>query len=141
MCRVCLTAKRNCFTDTVNKVKECYIVKNPLLTKESHININVSYDGSWNRQGHSSHHGVGTIIELETGLVIDTHVMSSICHVCAKGPATTDDGYHEWHTKHTPVCQRNFTGSANSMEIEAAKIMFGKSEEAHNLRYTRILCD
>ena len=68
------------------------------------------------------------------------HVMSNICHVCAKGAAPTDYGYHEWHIKHTPVCQLNFTGSANAMEIEAARIMFNRFE-VYNLRYTQILCD
>lgn len=49
-------------------------------------NIDVVFDGSWMTRGRSSHIGVGCIIELYTGLVIDHVVYSNFCLGCALGP-------------------------------------------------------
>ena len=43
------------------------------------IDITDSYDGSWQKRGFTSHHGVGVAIEVQTGLVIDDEALS--CHV------------------------------------------------------------
>ncbi|KAH7986870.1 hypothetical protein HPB49_026261 [Dermacentor silvarum] len=42
-------------------------------------NITVSYDGSWMARGHTFHIGVGTVIELFTGLCSDYVVLSNFC--------------------------------------------------------------
>ena len=61
------------------------------------IPIIVSYDGTWYRRGHSSHHGVGVVIELHTGLVIDTYVVINYCAKCSVSmPATSDPTYSDW---------------------------------------------
>ena len=44
----------------------------------------VSLDGSWQRRGHASHHGVVSCILVETGKCIDVEVLSNICKGCAK---------------------------------------------------------
>ena len=44
----------------------------------------VSLDGSWQRLGHASHHGVMSCILVETGKCIDVEVLSNICKGCAK---------------------------------------------------------
>ena len=46
------------------------------------MNISVSYDGSWLTRGHTSQIGLGCVVDLLTGLVIDAHVMSTYCQVC-----------------------------------------------------------
>ncbi|GFY76923.1 uncharacterized protein TNIN_318041 [Trichonephila inaurata madagascariensis] len=43
------------------------------------VDIGVSYDGSWLTRGHTSNIGVGCIIDLLTGFVIDYEVMSKLC--------------------------------------------------------------
>lgn len=48
------------------------------------INIGVSYDGSWQKRGFTSKYGVGCVIEVVTGLVIDYEVISKYCRVCQK---------------------------------------------------------
>ncbi|KAH7964742.1 hypothetical protein HPB49_001089 [Dermacentor silvarum] len=48
-------------------------------------NIVVSFDGSWMTRGHSSHIGVGAVIELFTGLVLDYVVLSNFCAGCERG--------------------------------------------------------
>ena len=47
------------------------------------IDITVSYDGTWQKRGFTSHHGVGVAIEAQTGLVIAYEVLSNYCHACA----------------------------------------------------------
>ena len=115
--------------------------KDSSLMDNSTIDIGVSYDGSWHRRAHTSHHGVGTIIELETGLVIDTYVMSNYCFVYAKALATSDADYDAGYNNPRTVCQKTFSGSSHAMEVEAAKVMFQRSIELYKFRYTRILCD
>lgn len=89
--------------------------------------------------GHASHIGVGTVIEFYTGLVVDCVVLSNYCHGCALGPKEGDDGYNDWKKAH--VCQKNTEANSGQMEVEAALILFRRSLEKNDLRYTNIVCD
>ncbi|XP_075550753.1 uncharacterized protein LOC142584524 [Dermacentor variabilis] len=95
------------------------------LYAELHVsnpgNIAVSYDGSWMTRGHSSHVGVGTVIELFSGLVLDYVVLSNYCAGCESGPKEGDPSYETWAASH--VCQKNTTKKAGEMEVEAALIL------------------
>ncbi|XP_077537466.1 uncharacterized protein LOC144149688 [Haemaphysalis longicornis] len=102
-------------------------------------NIAVSYDGSWMSRGHSSHIGVGVVIELFTGLVIDYVVLSNFCAGCERGPKEGDPAYEAWRATHT--CQKNTEKKSGEMEVEAALILFERSLQKYGLRYTTILCD
>ncbi|KAK3759180.1 hypothetical protein RRG08_028140 [Elysia crispata] len=88
----------------------------------------VSYDGTWQKRGHTSKHGLGVVIEVTTGLAVDYHVMSSFCQPCStKGVTMKKKGeaaYNEWWEQHKVSCTINHTGSAGMMEVEAAKLMF-----------------
>ena len=46
------------------------------------LDISVSFDGTWLTRGHSSHIGVGCVVDLLTGLCLDAHVMCTYYHVC-----------------------------------------------------------
>ncbi|KAM7282574.1 hypothetical protein ISCGN_002720 [Ixodes scapularis] len=102
-------------------------------------NIDVIFDGSWMTRGRSSHIGVGCIVELYSGLVIDHVVYSNFCLGCALGPEPEDDGYSDWYATHD--CQRNIDCNAGRMEVEAALTMFQRSLTKHGLRYTTVLSD
>lgn len=102
-------------------------------------NIDVVFDGSWMTRGRSSHIGVGCIIELYTGLVIDHVVYSNFCLGCALGPQPQDEGYTDWLATHE--CQRNIECNSGRMEVEAALTMFQRSWAKHGLRYTTVLSD
>eukprot|EP00795_Rhopilema_esculentum_P011284 gene11284-21476_t len=52
----------------------------------------VSLDGSWQRRGHSSHHGIVSCISVETGKCIDIEVLSNFCEGCAYW----EDGPDSW---------------------------------------------
>lgn len=107
------------------------------------IDIAVSFDGTWHKRGHTSNYGVGCVIELHTGLVIDYCVLSKYCHACAL--AMSDLGkdspeFDIWFSGHKSECNINYTGSSPAMETEAAERLW-KSSLDYNFRYTTILSD
>lgn len=46
-----------------------------------------------------------------------------------------------WFEDHKPKCSKNFSGSSGAMEVEAAKVMWGRSDILHQLRYTTLVSD
>ena len=78
------------------------------------LNIGASYDGSWQNRGYSSHNGMGSVIDLLTGLPIDYEVLSNFCQKCKIFSEKPDD--LEWKEKHKNNCPKNFDGSAGAME-------------------------
>ncbi|KAH7975090.1 hypothetical protein HPB49_023506 [Dermacentor silvarum] len=67
--------------------------------------ITVNFDETWHKRGHTSHIGVGAIIEYHTGLILDAIVLSNQCLGCQVGPKPGDPGYASWQEHH--VCQKN----------------------------------
>ncbi|KAG0419846.1 hypothetical protein HPB47_003840 [Ixodes persulcatus] len=66
---------------------------------EGHVNnadelldVCVSYDGTWQKRGHTSNFGVGAVIEVNTGLVLDFSVHTKYCHGCNLGPKEDAEG-------------------------------------------------
>lgn len=108
---------------------------------EELLDVCVSYDGTWHKRSHTSHFGVGVAIELNSGLVLDFSVQSNYFQVCTQGKKPGSAGYEEWLEGHCLDCQKNFQGSSNAMEVEAAAVIFGRSVERHGLQYTTVLCD
>ncbi|KAH9380065.1 hypothetical protein HPB48_001717 [Haemaphysalis longicornis] len=103
-------------------------------------NNSVMYDGLWMTRGHSSHIGVGVVIQLFTGLVLDFVVFSNFCAGCERGPKVGDPAYQAWKDNH--VCQKkNTEKKADEVEVEAGLILFERPLQRHNLRYTTILSD
>lgn len=104
------------------------------------INTAVSVDGTWQRRGHASHHGVVTANSVKSGKCIDVEVLSNICKGCQywEGKEGTD-GYERWRLKH--LCKVNHKGSAGAMEAIGATRMFLRSEDNRQLRYTQYLGD
>ncbi|XP_077503578.1 uncharacterized protein LOC144114016 [Amblyomma americanum] len=102
-------------------------------------NIAMCYDGTWMTRGHSSHIGVGAVVELFTGYVLDYVLLSNFCLGCETGPKLNTGGYELWRSHHE--CQKNTNCKAGQMEVEAGKILFERSLQRHNMRYTTMLCD
>ncbi|KAH9380280.1 hypothetical protein HPB48_022991 [Haemaphysalis longicornis] len=95
------------------------------------------FDGTWMTRGRLSHIGVGCIIEVYTGLVIDHVVLFNFCLGCAIGPKASDEGYEDWLADHES--QRNIDCGAGRMDVEAALIMFKRSLSKNGLRYTTVM--
>ena len=87
----------------------------------------MSFDGTWHKRGHSSHYGVGVVIDTDSGFVLDTHTVSNYCKVCLKAPPKTSKDYAGWMEKNKPKCNKNVDGTSHAMEVEAAKVMFSRS--------------
>jgi len=47
------------------------------------IDIAVSYDGTWHTRGHRSLYGIGVVVQITTGLVVDYEILSKYCHMCS----------------------------------------------------------
>ncbi|KAJ4431893.1 hypothetical protein ANN_20499, partial [Periplaneta americana] len=103
--------------------------------------ISVSFDGTWLTRGHSSLHGVGSVIDLLTGFVSDDTVTSKHCYRCmmAKRRIPITD-FRVWYAVHASECDIDHEGSSGAMEAEAALIIWKRSEQ-YGLRYTTILSD
>ena len=122
-------------------IRQKYAEIGILPDSENILDVAVSYDGTWQKRGHSSHNGAAVIIEILTGLPVDYEVLSNFCHQCLKAPSRDDAMYGEWQAKHVLKCGKNYEGSANSMEQECAKLLWQRSVEKYRLRYTTMLSD
>ncbi|XP_062518896.1 uncharacterized protein LOC134194016 [Corticium candelabrum] len=106
------------------------------------ISIGVSGDGTWRKRGYSSFHGVGTVISIVSGKLVDLSVKSSYCRACAvcKKKEGTEE-YKEWLTKHSPDCHKNYSGSSGGMEVSSMIDIFQRSVATRNAKYTEYLGD
>ena len=103
----------------------------------SKLSIAVSYDGTWMKRGHTSHIGVGLVVDVLTGLVIDFEVISNFCLGCSKVMLSGDE-LEAWKSTHK--CEKNFDGTAAMMEVAAAERIWLRSESL-GFRYTTIISD
>ena len=142
--RVCEGSRKACnevLQKTVEKVKMAYKKIGVVPDEDGNLDISVSFDGTWQRRGHSSHNGVASVIDLLTGLPIDVEVLSNHCSKCKNGPDESDPTYENWKKNHSSVCQKNFDGTSNAMEVECAKRIWSRSVEKYGLCYTTMLSD
>ncbi|GFU60954.1 uncharacterized protein TNCV_3372711 [Trichonephila clavipes] len=85
--------------DVRKNVREAYGSKND----KDIVDIVVSYDGSWLTREHTSYIGVGCVIDLLTGFVIDYEVMSKPCGECEQTKFALEEDSAEfriWHEGH-----------------------------------------
>lgn len=140
---VCREVVSNVLSQTRQSVKEAYFEVDPAIANNPTLDITVSYDGTWQKRGHTSNYGVGCVVDVFTGYVIDFEVMSKFCHKCSiysKKLGAKSKAFKEWHDRHIPDCEYNYTGSSPAMEMEAAKILWERSK-SYGLRYTTVLSD
>jgi len=105
--------------------------------------VAVSVDGTWQkRYGYNSLAGVVFIIAIETGEVLDFEVRSKVCFQCrAREHIKGTQEYDKWWDSHKGACEINHSGSAESMEKDAAVEMFLRSIAKHRLKYTVYIGD
>ena len=142
--KIYMGSKKTCEEMTqksVAAIKQVYSEIGVFPDDNNVLDIAVSFDGSWQKRGHSSHNGVGIAIDLFTGLPIDYEVLSNFCHKCLEAPDKDAPDYVDWLANHNGKCNKNYAGSSNSMEQQCAKAIWGRSVEKHGLRYTTMLSD
>ena len=77
--------------------------------------------------GHKWQYGIGCVIDVMTGLVIDLQAMSLYCQRCAyastRHGGLNTRGFIEWFRTHEPECNKNYEGSSRGMEMKAAELL------------------
>lgn len=126
-------------------VRKTYFEQNSLQEdSDAIIDITVSYDGTWQKRGHTSLYGIGAVIDIATGVVLDYEVLSKYCPECTSAARDLHEKSAEfeiWQRGHKSCCQNNFDGSSCSMEMCAALILWKRSIEKNKMRYTTVLSD
>ncbi|GFS10199.1 hypothetical protein ElyMa_004802300 [Elysia marginata] len=134
-----------------------FLLKLPLFVRREHIHqyhlyvnnndiidISVSFYSSWLKKSHKSLIRIGCVIDVLTGLIIDGHVCSLHCRTCAKSGEfvrrETPQRYRRWREEHiaSSECTINFEGSPSMMEVKAVEVLWNRSVECHEMRYTRM---
>jgi len=93
------------------------VLHNDAMQDDEIIDIAVSYDGTWHTRGHRSLYGIGVVVEITTGLVVDYEILSKYCHMCSIQKAElgeSSDDYKAWYKTHkeSNECQVSY-GSQN----------------------------
>ena len=100
----------------------------------------VSVDGTWQKRGFSSLNGAVTALFPLTGKCLDLFVLSKVCKGCQMwSKKENHPKYSKW--KETHNCHINHTKSSGAMESNGAVMIFQRSIEKHNLRYTGYIGD
>lgn len=138
------TVKENILSQSVAVVRRAYIEAGS--NGDSVLDVSVSYDGTWHKRGHTSAYGIGIVIDLLTGLVIDYEVVSKYCAMCTISATELGDQspeYHVWYEGHksSGECDINYEGSSVAMEMFAAHVLWNRSISHGQMRYTTILSD
>lgn len=123
-------------------VKEAHAELDSSLSDEPIVEITVSFDGSWHKRGFTSPFGIGLVIDILTGLVIDFVVLCKECSVCNQKESQLDKKqFEEWQKTHkeSKQCDKNYFGTSKSMETAVA-VLWLRSEK-NGFRYTGLLSD
>ncbi len=84
-------------------IKDAYHDNGVVPDKDGILDISVSYDGSWQKRGHSSNNGMAAIIDLITGLPIDFEVLSNFCLKCKiASDKPPSEKLEKWQAEHRP---------------------------------------
>ena len=105
------------------------------------VEIAVSYDGTWSKRGYTANFGVGFIISIDTGEVLDYDFESKLCMECttAKQDLGEDTAeFNMWFIGHQEHCTQTHVGSSGSMECSIAKKIWQRSAY---LQYKFMICD
>ena len=126
------------------RLRKLLIEENGESDSTTVLDAAVSFDGTWAKRGFTSFTGVVFVISVDTGEVLDYHVLSKACQKCALKKTQCegdDDQFEEWRTEHlaSGECDINFTGSSPAMEAEGAEILWKRS--IHNIRYKWMVSD
>ena len=133
--------------ESMKKAAQDVLQKRTEAEEEAPSDIAITTDGTWMRRGFSSLYGVQTVISWDTRKVIDVEILSHHCTICTnkealhkKGQLSSED-LASFKLGHAPVCQANTAVLPPSMEGEAAKLIWARSKNLHNLRYTNCIGD
>lgn len=87
--------------------------KEALLENNGSTDISVAYDETSQKRGFRSKNGYCTVTSIDTGKVLDVHVLTKFCSGCVK--ITKCNNYDEKEA-HKEKCLKNYEGSSGGME-------------------------
>ena len=111
------------------RLRQLIMEENGVSDSTDIIDAAVSFDGTWAKRGFTSLTGVVFAISVDTGEVLDYHVMSKSCRKCSlkKSQCEGDvEQFEEWRREHLASgdCDINFEGSSPAMEAEGASVLW-----------------
>ncbi|GFX00819.1 uncharacterized protein TNCV_4577861 [Trichonephila clavipes] len=124
--------------------REAHVKVDASLKNQKIIDVSVSYDGTWQKRGHTSNLGLGIIIDILSGFVLDFEVLSKYCHNCVvagRDMGVDSAEFHIWQKGHADECDKNFDGTSGAMEMHAALIMWRRSISDCQMRFVSMLSD
>ena len=65
------------------KIREKVLEENQEIDKGQPVDFPVSFDGTWAKRSFTSLNGVVFVISVDTGEVLDYHLLSKSCQMCA----------------------------------------------------------
>ena len=106
----------------------------------------MSFDGTWAKRGHTSLFGIVYVISVNTGEVLDYEVLSKFCKVCSNLEVKRKTGPEAFAAEMADdldagLCDINYEGSSNAMEMEGEIRLWQKSLEKHKIRYIYMVSD
>jgi hypothetical protein len=146
---IVLSALENEAKDEMKKAADRLRAKHFLESGEEDngeiVDVAVSFDGTWAKRGFTSQTGVTFVISIDTGEVLDYHVLSKSCQKCAlkQSKCSTDEEFEEWQLEHlaSGECDMNFEGSSPAMESEGDVVIWKRSIALHKMRYRWMVSD
>ena len=144
--RIETTVENACQTSMSAAANELHLRVDAIPSPVSNcINIAVNFDSSWKTRGFYSNLGFGSAISATTKKVLDYKLLNRICEKCNrwsdKRKEENPDAYKLWYESHKSNCHKNFSGSSQAMEPEAARIIWSRSVEKHQLCYSTFIGD
>ncbi|GFT47433.1 uncharacterized protein TNCV_3749841 [Trichonephila clavipes] len=124
--------------------REAHVKVDASLKNQEIIYVSVSYDGTWQKRGHTSYLGLGIIIDILSGLVLDFEVLSKYCQNCVvagRDMGVDSAEFHIWQKGHADECDKSFDGTSGAMEMHAALIMWRRSISDCQMRFVSMLSD
>ncbi|GFT20094.1 uncharacterized protein TNCV_4994641 [Trichonephila clavipes] len=112
LCKSFVRSTVKSLNDVRSQVKSAY-QSNSAIT-----HIDVTFDGTWLTRGHSSQIGVGCVIDLLTGFVMDFEIMSKRWIECEHAKSDLGENlaeFHVWYEGHISSCAINRGGSSCAM--------------------------
>ena len=95
-------------------------------TIEELLDCDIAIDGTWQKRGYSSQHGV--VVGVSNKKVIEIKTMSKYCAGCVQMESLVGTPeYTNWLKNHK--CSINHVSSSGQMESDAAVEFFGRSVE------------
>lgn len=128
-------------------VLEHYAGKEGGVADNGLVNVDVTYDGTWHKRGYKSNFGVGAVIDIDCGMVLDYSTCSKLCDMCIRkerdlkeGSITDNEYVFWWDEEHWKVCDADYEGSSGGMESDVAVTLWNRSSNS-NMMYRTFVSD